>query len=95
MDSEDQITATALRVSTITGTVAIAVSAVVGLILTVALSRWENALPAVVPVALAGAAVATGPRRSPGRRLGWIALVVLGAGIAAGLIFQSTSDPYG
>lgn len=95
MDSDDQATAIAVRVSVITGTVAIAVSAAVGLIMVVALSQWQNALPTLVPAGLACAAIGSGPPRSAGRRLGWIALGVLVIGVAAGLIFHATSTSYG
>ncbi len=91
MDSDDQASATAARVSVITGSLAVALSAVVGLILTVSLSHWRYVLIAIVPATLGVAALGSGPPASAGRRLGWIALAVLAVGIAAGLIYHAAS----
>lgn len=94
MDTDDQ--ATAARVAVITGAIALGVSAIVGLELVVLLSTWRYVLPALVPATLATAAIASGPRGSVGRRLGWIAVAVIAVAIAAGLMFHAASPgPFG
>jgi len=95
MDIHDD-QATAARVAVITGAIALGVSAIVGLELVVLLSTWRYVLPALVPATLATAAIASGPQGSVGRRLGWIALAVIGVGIAAGMMFHAASPgPFG
>lgn len=84
----------ARHASLVTGTIAVGVCAFVGLFLTAALNGWSQLVSLIVPGTLAFAAIATGPPRSAGRRLGWIALAVLATGIAAGLIHEGTSGSY-
>jgi hypothetical protein len=76
--------------SLVIGTVAIAVSALVGMYLTAALNHWSDAVSLIVPASLAAAAIVSAPAGSAGRRLGWVAIAVLAAGVAAGLIHQGT-----
>jgi len=81
------------RVSFVTGIVALVASSLVGMFLSVATDRWPDLLAAVVPAALSVAAVLTGPSRSAGRKLGWIAMVVIAAGVVAATIYNVTTDP--
>ena len=84
----------ARHASLVTGAIAVGVCALVGLYLTAALNEWSQLVSLIVPGTLAFAAVTTGPQRSAGRRLGWIALAVLATGIAAGLIHEGTAGSY-
>jgi len=81
------------RVSYVTGVVALVAASLVGIILTVVITQWPDLLVAVVPGVLAASAILTGPRGSAGRKLGWIAALVVVAGVAAAAIFNATTDP--